>query len=137
MAHPHPHLVTVSEPLGVSKRLTVSERLTMSERLTASERFKEHELKKHELEEHKLKEHEPKEHEQLPERSWLNIVVLILAAPVSNTVTRKILTEAIYQADFGIYANLLPPPQRPPLRLPLRLLLRLLDRHLFLQAPPM
>ena len=131
LAHPHPHLVTVSEPLGVSKRLTVSKKLTVSKQL------KEYELKKHKLEEYKLKEHKPKEYKQLPKRSWLNIMVLILAAPVSNTVTCKILTEAIYQADFGIYTNLLPPPQWPPLRLPLRLLLRLLDHYLFLQAPSM
>jgi len=66
-------------------------------------------LEEHEPEEHEPKEHELKEHEQLPERLWLDIVELILAAPVSNTVTRKILTEAIYRADFGIHANLLPP----------------------------
>ena len=53
---------------------------------------------------------QPKEHKQLPERSWLDIVVLILAAPVLNTVTRKILTEVIYRADFSSIANLLPPP---------------------------
>ena len=90
MAYPHTHLL--SGPLGVSERLRVSEKL---------EEY-EHEHEKH--------EHEPKEHEQLPERSWLDIVVLILAAPVLNTVTRKILTEVIYRADFSSIANLLPPP---------------------------
>jgi hypothetical protein len=61
--------VSVSEPLGVSKRLTVSKQ---------------------------LEEYEPEEDEQLPKRPWLNIVVLILVAPVSNTVTYKILTKVIY-----------------------------------------
>ena len=52
---------------------------------------------------------------------------------MSNTATRKILIEAIYQTDFekpadfsSAYANTLPPPQ-PPLRLP--------GRPLFPQAP--
>ena len=84
--------MSVSKPLGVSERLTVSEQ---------------------------LEEYKPEDHNHLPERPWLDIVVLILAAPVSNTVTHKILTEVIYWADFGsMHANFLPPPQRPPLRLP-------------------
>ena len=92
LAHPHTYLL--SGPLGVSERLTVSEQ-----------------LEKHEPEEHEHKhKYEPEEHEQLPERSWLDIVVLILAAPVSNTVTHKILTEVIYRTNFGSIANLLPPP---------------------------
>ena len=81
--------------MGVSKRLTVSEQL------------EEHKPEEHEHEKH---EHEPKEHEQLPKRSWLNIVVLILAAPISNTVTYKILTKVIYHTNFSSIANLLPPP---------------------------
>ena len=93
MAYPYTYLL--SGPLGVSERLTVSEQL------------EEHEPEEHEHEEH---EYEPEEHEQLPKRSWPDIVVLILAAPASNTVTRKILTEVIHRADFGSIANLLPPP---------------------------
>jgi len=57
----------------------------VSERLTVSEQ----------LEEYEPEEDEPKEHEQLPEKSWLDIVVLILVAPVLNTMTYKILTKAI------------------------------------------
>jgi hypothetical protein len=95
--------------------VSVSEQLGVSERLTVSEQLEEHEHKEHEP--------EPEEHEQLPKRPWPDIVVLILAAPVSNTVTRKILTEVIYRANFSSIANLLPPPQRP--------LLRLLDRYPF------
>jgi hypothetical protein len=93
LAYPHTHLL--SGPLGVSERLTVSEKL------------EEYEPEEHEYKEH---EHEPKEHEQLPKRSWLNIVVLILAAPVLNTVTYKILTKVIYYTNFSSIANLLPPP---------------------------
>ena len=93
MAYPYTYLL--SGPLGVSERLTVSEQL------------EEHEPEEHEHKEH---EHKPKEHEQLPKRSWLNIVVLILAAPILNMVTYKILTEVIYRTDFSSIANLLPPP---------------------------
>ena len=46
--------------------------------------------------EDKPEENEPKEDKQLPKRLWLNIVMLILAAPILNTVTYKILTKAIY-----------------------------------------
>jgi hypothetical protein len=81
LAYPYNHLL--SGPLGVSKRLIVSEQ---------------------------LEEHKPKEHKQLPKRSWLDIIVLILAASMSNTVTYKILTKVIYRADFGSITNLLPPP---------------------------
>jgi hypothetical protein len=88
LAYPYNHLL--SGPLGVSKRLIVSEQL------------EEHKPKEH--------EHEPKEHKQLPKRSWLDIIVLILAASMSNTVTYKILTKVIYRADFGSITNLLPPP---------------------------
>jgi hypothetical protein len=59
-------------------------------------KLKEHKPKKYKLKEYKLKEYKPKEYKQLPGRSWLNIMVLILAAPISNTVTYKILTKAIY-----------------------------------------
>ena len=61
LAYPHTHLL--SGPLGVSERLIVSEQ---------------------------LEEYKPKEDEQLPKRPWLNIIVLILAAPILNTVTYKI-----------------------------------------------
>ena len=70
--------MSVSKPLGVSERLIVSEQL------------------KYKPEEHKPKEHELKEYKQLPKRSWLNIVELILAAPILNMVTCKILTKVIY-----------------------------------------
>ena len=55
--------------------------------------MEEYKPEEYEYKEHK---HEPKEHEQLPKKSWLNIVVLMLAAPVLNTVTYKILTEVVY-----------------------------------------
>ena len=90
LAYLYPYLVTVSEPLGVNERLIVSKRLTVSKWL------EEHDFKKYKLKKYKLKEHKPKEHKQLPKRLWLDIIVLILAAPILNIVTYKILTEAIY-----------------------------------------